>query len=382
MDTRPHERHRQGLHGLVSPRLRLAILLMGAAALASGVVGGLLRTGVSLPTPAGPTGMAAALHAVLMFNGFFGTVIGLERAGALRAPAAFAVPLLSGLAALLLLGGWVPAAAPLNVLASLGFVAVNVELVRRQPAAHTAVLLTGALAWLAGNLVFAWLGTVEAAIAWWFAFLVLTITAERLEMARLMRRRRGVQELLFVLIGGLLLGAAVSLSHASAGAVIYGCALLTLALWLGLFDIARRTVFAHGLSRYMAICLLTGYAWLGVAGAAWAGTAFGWPLRDAALHALGLGFVISMVMGHAPVILPAVARIKLQFGWGFYVPLALLHASLLVRLLAGASEPAWRRLGAELNAAAIVLFVLTVVGAAWMQRRTQRGQELLHEPRT
>jgi hypothetical protein len=30
-------------------------------------------------------------------------------------------------------------------------------------------------------------------------------------------------------------------------------------------------------------------------------------LRDAALHGLGLGFLFSMMLGHAPVILPAVA---------------------------------------------------------------------------
>lgn len=36
-----------------------------------------------------------------------------------------------------------------------------------------------------------------------------------------------------------------------------------------------------------------------------------------ALHALGLGFVFSMVMRHAPVILPAVARLRLSFGVAF-----------------------------------------------------------------
>ena len=40
-------------------------------------------------------------------------------------------------------------------------------------------------------------------------------------------------------------------------------ALLGLAIWLMAFDIARRTIAASGLSRYMAACLLAGYAWLG-----------------------------------------------------------------------------------------------------------------------
>lgn len=371
MDSRPHERHRQALHGLVSPRLRLAMLLLGAAALVAAVAGGLLRAGAPWPVPNAVWGTAAALHAALVF-GFFGVVIGIERAVAVRHPAAYGVPLLCGLGGLLMLGGRAAVGAALLVVASCGFVGVNVLLVRRQQAAHTAVLLLGAAAWLVGNVLFAWSGTAQAATAWWFAFLVLTITAERLEMARLMRRRAGTQEALFALIGLLLFGAGIGVVKATAGGVIYGAALGLLAAWLLLFDIARRTVFAHGLSRYMAVCLLGGYAWLALAGAAWAATALGWPWRDASLHALGLGFVVSMVMGHAPVILPAVARVKLRFGWAFYVPLALLHASLLLRLGLGAMDASSRRLGAELNAAALVLFVLTVLGAALAERNAQR----------
>jgi hypothetical protein len=41
---------------------------------------------------------------------------------------------------------------------------------------------------------------------------------------------------------------------------------------------------AAGLSRYMAVCLLLGYAWLAIAGLAWMATAAGLPLRDTALH--------------------------------------------------------------------------------------------------
>lgn len=107
-----------------------------------------------------------------------------------------------------------------------------------------------------------------------------------------------------------------------------GAALLALALWLACFDIARRTLRAPGLRRYMAVCLLARYAWLAVGGAAWAAMAQGAPARDAAFHALGLGFAMSMVMAHAPVILPALARVKVEFGGAFYLPLGLLHASL------------------------------------------------------
>ncbi len=52
----------------------------------------------------------------------------------------------------------------------------------------------------------------------------------------------------------------------------------------------------------------------------------------AALHALTLGFVFSMVFGHAAIIFPAVLRVAVPYHPTFYVPLALLHVSLLVRV--------------------------------------------------
>ena len=103
----------------------------------------------------------------------------------------------------------------------------------------------------------------------------------------------------------------------------------------------------------MAICLLLGYAWLAVSGLAWMATSMGYAARDVALHALGLGFIFSMMLGHAPVILPALARVKLLFGWFFYVPLAVLHLSLAVRLFSARSTSAMLSAGAAGNAAAI-----------------------------
>jgi hypothetical protein len=154
--------------------------------------------------------------------------------------------------------------------------------------------------------------------------------------------------------------------------VLFGAALLALAAWLLVFDIARRTVRARGLPRYMAVCLLGGYAWLALGGLAWAATALGWPARDLALHALGLGFIASMVMGHAPVILPAIARVKLLFGSWFYLPLAALHLSLALRLVLGWHDFAWRAQGALLNALALALFAATAAGATLAWRRQHR----------
>ncbi len=70
--------------------------------------------------------------------------------------------------------------------------------------------------------------------------------------------------------------------------------------------------------------MLAGYAWLGLAGLALVAqppseTAFGY---DIALHAVLVGFVMSMVFGHAPIILPAVARVRIPYGPLLYGPLS------------------------------------------------------------
>lgn len=381
MELRSHERERQALHGVVIARaLWLALV---ALSLLAGIAGGLLRAGVPLPgtESAQWPGQAMLLHAALMIGCFLGTVIGIERAVAIKLRGAWIAPLASGLAGVALLSGLTTAGAWLLVAASAVFIAVNSVVVARQRAAHTALLLAGALAWFAGNLAFAVGVGALSTLPWWFAFLVLTIAAERLEMTRLMRRRPGAQLSLFAVLAALVLGAALSAFDPVSGGVLYGLALLALAAWLALFDIARRTVHAHGLSRYMAVCLLGGYAWLAVAGAAWAATALGLPLRDTALHALGLGFVVSMMLGHAPVILPAVARVKLLFGNFFYAPLATLHLSLLLRLALGWNDPALRALGASFNAIAIALFAATVAGAA-LAWRLRHGSHKPRETRT
>lgn len=352
-------------------RLAPGLLVLVAMALLGGIAGGLLRAGVQLPQlfqSHAWLGRAALSHAALMICGFMGTVIGIERAVAVKAAGAWLAPLASGLAGLCLLLGISGPAAVLIVVAAAIFVVVNLVIVHRQRAAHTVLLLAAALAWLAGGLVFLLRPGDVASLPWWFAFLVMTIAAERLEMTRLMRTRPGTRFSLFLVLTAMVGGASVSLFAPVAGGVLYGASLFLLALWLGVFDIARRTIHADGLTRYMAVCLLGGYAWLAVAGLAWAGAALGLPLRDAALHALGLGFIVSMMMGHAPVILPAIARVKLQFGWPFYLPLAALYLSLLVRLGPGLVDLGLRASGALFNAVAMGLFAATVAGAALVWR--------------
>ena len=140
-----------------------------------------------------------------------------------------------------------------------------------------------------------------------------------------------------------------------------GVGLLALALWMLRFDIAGRTVRQRGLPRYIAVCLLVGYVWLAVGGllALAFGPVLAGPGYDALLHSLFLGCVMSMIFGHAPIIVPIVLRRAVAFRPTLYAPLAVLHLSLLLRVTADLlGSPAGQQWGGLLNVAAILFFAV------------------------
>jgi len=328
----------------MAPRWRLPLLFLGFLSLVLALDGGLARLTPGLAAP----GAAIAWHGALMVSSFLGTVIALERAAALDRLWGYAAPLLAGAGGLLVVSGNASAGFALLVAAAAVFVACSIALMRKQPSLETGTLLAGALAWLAGNVVLYRLGQP---VGWWIAFFVLTICAERLELSRYMKRSA------FSRRAFVALAAAAALSPLEPSLRLLGAALVLFAAWLARYDLARVTVRQSGLPRFVAACLLAGYFWLAVAGAIFVARG-PW---DAALHAVFLGFVFSMIFGHAPVILPAVLAVRFPYHAALYVPLALLHASVAVRVAGATLAGAWG------NAAAIALFIVT--GVALVRRR-------------
>ena len=96
------------------------------------------------------------------------------------------------------------------------------------------------------------------------------------------------------------------------------------------------------------------------------------PGYDAVLHSIFLGFTISMIMAHAPVILPAVLRIRLPYHPAMYVPVVVLHATLLVRVAVGDARGLATivQVGGVGNVVAVLLLVVTMV-AAGVRGRTR-----------
>jgi hypothetical protein len=315
-----------------------------------------------------------------MVLGFIGTLVALERAVALGSTWAYAAPAAAAMGGLAVVAGAPGDLGPaLLTVAGLVLVTIFVAVHRFQPSLHNGMLAGGALCWVvAGGL---WLAGWEVPrfVPWLVGFLVLTISGERLELSRLVGATRAARAS-FTGLGALLgVGLVLSLVAEPAGVRVAGVGLLGLAAWLAHNDIARRTIHNRGLTRYMAAALLTGYAWLAVGGILWLATGQmnDGPAYDAMLHAILLGFVIPMIFAHAPVIVPAVLGRPLPYHPILYLPLALLHGSLVLRLAGGdaAGNLTTWQLGGELNEAALLLFIALAAGAtlrrtSTMPRRT------------
>lgn len=352
-------------HALGRTPLRLT-LLAGAGVLgAAGLYGGLVRLG--LPLPSGT--QVAGLHGPLMTAGVFGTIISLERAVAMGVGWAYLAPALSLLGAVALVGGPpIAVGALLLVLSASVLLAASVRIVFLQPALFTLLLAIGALAAALGNLVWAVTQSGPDAAAWWVAFLVLTIAGERLELSRVLRPGRMAGYGLGVILVCVLAGAALGIGS-DTGRMLFGSGLIVLALWLLRYDVATRTVRFDGRARFFALAMLAGYLWLPVSGMILV-LGIDAPLAyDALLHSILIGFVISMVFGHALIILPAVAGVRLAYHPALYVPFATLHLSVLLRVTGDLMElEGLRQSSGLVTVLAVLGFALTNMITARIRR--------------
>ena len=349
---------------------RALLLVPGGVALLAGLDAALLRLGLPAPVD---TGRLADVHGIVLVLGFVGTLIAVERAVASGRRWCYCAPALLGLGAILLVS---PAPRQLAEVALLTgaalLVAVYVPLWRRSW--DTAVLVQAAGAVLATGAALLWAAglPVSELLGWLAGFLILTIAGERLELARVAMVGTSAELLLGAATAAMVLGALAQLLWPTVGYALLGAAVLGIMFWLFRFDVAMRTVLTSGLTRYVAVCLLAGYGWLAVPGLTWLLVG---PVRsgggyDAVVHAVMLGFVLSMIMAHAPVILPAVLRRPLPYTPWMYGPVVLLHVSLLLRVAIGdARDVPWAlQAGGVLNIVAVLAFAAVAAHSASHRR--------------
>jgi hypothetical protein len=339
-------------------KFRIPIVACVIVALFAALWAALVRVGWRMP--AFPTPIAGQ-HGALMISAFLGTLVSLERAVALRKNWAYAAPSFSALGGLAFIVG-LPAEVGRSLITfgSLGLVIIFAYIYRLHPTADVVTMAIGSLMWLIGNMLWLSGASIYSAVPWWAGFLILTICGERLEISRVLFLKKSSRTLFKIAVGVFSIGLLTSLFSLTFGLRIVGIGLILLGAWLLRFDITRHTIKKTGLTRYIAACLLPGYAWLVFAGSLWliAGLPSSNLIIDAMLHAIFLGFVFSMILGHAPIILPALMPVDITYRSIFYLPLVLLQGSLVMRVLADLLlNPVLRQWAGLFNVLAILLFV-------------------------
>lgn len=377
------------------PRSRMVLLIGAGLAALLGLVAALIRADLIHPSGRVPL---ADLHGGLMVYGFLGAAIGLERAVAYRSGGpgkpswgffAPALGLLGSLLCLLSLMVSSPAAAPAWVrveffggipwtLSMLVLTAMYLAIWRRQPSAEVLIQVLGSLVGLVGAA--AWVAGLDASVLapTWLFFLILTIVGERVELARAVfsdvRLESGILGLSLLAV----LMLPVQAMAPSVGYPLLGLSLGLLLLVMASHDVAKGTFRHGGLPGFMGTCMLSAYAWGLLAALIWmaapldSSTYWG----DMALHALAVGFIMTMVIAHVCMIVPSVIRRPLPFHpllWGAW---ALMQVGLLIRLLGAIRlyTPLWKA-GNLLNVLGILSMMLTVVYLA------ARGKQVLASKR-
>ncbi len=204
---------RSGTTGFV--RGRAPFLVVAIVALLGGLWGALERLGFAVGAPE----TLPVSHGVLMSMGFLGTVIGLERAVALRARPAYAAPALAGIGAVALIVG-VPGAAWALAAAGLAFALTSAYMWRIRPELGIATMGLGGVAWMLASICLAVGIPISRLVPLVAAFLVLTIVGERLELSKLSHPPAWSRIAFVAATAFLLVGAVVSIHVPAATALV------------------------------------------------------------------------------------------------------------------------------------------------------------------
>lgn len=315
-----------------------------------------MRIGWNLPSSARLT----IFHGGLILNGFLGVLIPLERVVALQRRWLFLIPFLNAMGWIIWF--WSPQVGQgLFLLGSLGMIAILGAMFRREPHLHTVTMLGGGLCWALGNLLWLLGVPIFGVVIFWLGFLVLTIAGERLELSRVLRLSKLDQYSFKAILGLVLVAAVLSAFQLEMGTRLSGVGYLILSGWFFAKDIAFRNLrHPQPITRFISIALATGFFWLGIGGflLLYFGKVAAGPTYDAGLHAIFLGFVGSMIFGHAPLIFPALFGFAARFSSTLYFPLALLHVSLILRLVGDLTLNAGlRQWGGLLNILAALIYL-------------------------
>ena len=307
-----------------------------------------------------PVAQSVGQHGALMVGSFLTTVILLERAVTFKNKLVLLLPFINGCSGVLFVAGYPVLAQYFLLAGSIGFCAMVLYFIYHYKELYYYLFFAGAFSLTMGNWLLIKTGFYPVAVPWWMGYLLFTIVAERLELSRFLRVTTFQQNLL----NGSLLIAFIGLllPFHLYGNIVFAAGLTLAAVWLFKFDMAIQSIKRAGQHRYSGIVLLAGYVWLLVtAFFLMAGNVNAF-YYDATLHSFFIGFVISMIFSHAPIILPAVLKLPVKpYRPVLYVWFLLMQLSLITRMIADVKAmPLVRKYAGMINGLTLLLFFITI----------------------
>lgn len=344
--------------------------------LLAAVWSGWIRIGWSLPADE-----ATAHHGALMVGSFLSTVIFLERAVTFKSKWVLGLPLLNGLSGVWFCLNFPFVAQAFLFIGSLGFCAMCLYFIYKYGELYYYLFFAAAFCLTAGNGLLLQTHFYATAVPWWMGFFLFTIVAERLELSRFLPLTGGQRNLLLLCLLIAFVGLLIPFHLYGKG--VFAAGLLLTSAWLLRFDMAMKSIKKTGQHRYSGILLMIGYVWLIITSALlYAGNvnAFSY---DATLHSFFIGFVISMIFSHAPIILPAVLKLPVKpYRPWLYILFGVMQASLIARVAADILlNPFVRKWAGLINGITLLSFFICIAALVRMEvlkrKRKQNNAQII-----
>jgi hypothetical protein len=334
--------------------------------LITGLLAGLHRIGWNLSL-----GRVTPNHGAIMVGGFLGTLIILEKIIPLKRNILYVFPIISGGSVVLFFIGQPVYSIASLVLASTGLSIIFFIYWIREKSAIYFLMLGGAICWLTGNILLIIHNFYPISVPWWMAFVLLIITAERMELMKFLPVSKN-QKLIFI---GMLLVFAIGcvISFHGIGKYLAAVSLAGSSIWLMRHDVVGLNLRKTDLPRYVGVALLSGYFALLLSGI-FLPLLTEQPLGyDILVHSFFIGFVFSMIFAHGPIILPGVLGLSVKpYHPILFIWLALLHTSWITRAISDITlDMQLRKYSGLISAIAIIGYFLSL---AVITIRSQRGK--------
>jgi hypothetical protein len=309
------------------------VMVLGALCFLLAIAIGIWRIAVTRGFMLPPIPEWLPVHGEIMLGGFLAALIIFERMIALRVDSLIWVPYVYALSALMMHSGN-PAVRVIHIAALAGWILHRWIAFRKfhrweKPLVESVafITLTSALMYPGG------LAARPEVALQGLAFPIAVIAVERLEMSFLLKKINS-RLVLIGLIGWCLLWN-LATWRGIPGLTMMGAITLTLVVMVALHDMALR-VFkkqTDGLHKFLKIALMLSYLWLFFAAVVMTASSqiSSAIFKDVQFHLIGLGFIFTMILGHAPLILSAAIG-KLPPKKAPIIPFVIFQAATLLRI--------------------------------------------------